>query len=438
MVTNTLTKTNLTQRSYTMKERVKIGYIGLGRRGSYVLENNISQMEDVDIIAICDLSERKMELACEIITKAGKPEPIMTTDYREVIDNPEIDAIFIMTGWDGRPEMAMESMRAGKYTAIEVGCADNIQICYDLVKTYEETGVPVMMLENCCYGRRELMVLNLVKQGLLGEIVHCTGGYLHYLNEVELFKVIKEKDEENYPHYRLAHYRDENRENYPTHELGPIAKVLNINRGNRFTSLASFGSKSVGLKAFAKRHFGEDSPHANCEYKQNDIVTTMINCAGGETVSIVLDTTIPRAYYSRNFSVRGTLGMTDEARKVVFFEGMEEEIANNEEEMYKKYDHPIHREYIEKGVKEGHGGLDWLVCRAFIESVKAGINTPIDAYDTATWLAVGPLSEMSLANGNAVVEFPDFTNGKWENREPAPKCKYSLEDIVVDESISVV
>lgn len=420
-----------------MKERVKIGYIGLGRRGSYVLKNNISQMEDVDIIAICDLSERRMELACEIITKAGKPKPIMTTDYREVIASPDIDAVFIMTPWFGRPEIAMEAMRAGKYTAIEVGCAENLQLCHDLVKTYEETGVPVMMLENCCYGRREMMVLNMVKQGLFGEIVHCTGGYHHYLNDVELFKVFKETDEEKFPHYRLARYREDNRENYPTHELGPISKVLNINRGNRFTSLASFGSKNVGLKTYAKNHFGEDSPYTT-DYKQNDIVTTILSCAGGETVTIVLDTTLPRAYYSRNFSVRGTLGMSDEARKVIFLEGMEEGIANNEEEMFKKYDHPLHSEYVAKGVKEGHGGMDWLVCRAFIESVKAGTNTPIDAYDTATWLAVGVLSEMSMKNGNTVVEFPDFTGGKWESREPSPRCKYSLNEIVVDESISVV
>jgi hypothetical protein len=130
--------------------------------------------------------------------------------------------------------------------------------------------------------------------------------------------------------------------------------------------------------------------------------------------------------------------MSSEERKVVFIEGMEEEIENNEEEMFAKYDHPLHAEYVKKGVKEGHGGMDWLVCRAFIESVKAGTDTPIDAYDTATWLAIGALSAESLSSGSKVVEFPDFTGGKWQNREPAVRCKYSLNEIVVDESISVV
>lgn len=418
-----------------MIKKVRLGYIGLGRRGMSVMEKNIAEMKDVEIVYISDLSKDRMERAAGIICERMGMTPKMTTDYHDILNDPTVDAVFIMNGWDGRVEMAIEAMRAGKYAAIEVGCAESVDSCFDLVKAYEETKTPVMMLENCCYGRREMMVLNMVKKGLFGEIVHCTGGYHHYLNECELFKDI---DAEEIPHYRLAHYRDENCENYPTHELGPISKVLNINRGNRFVSLASFGSKSVGIKDYATRIFGKESPYAMAEYKQSDIVTTILTCAGGETVTIVLDTTLPRAYYSRNFSVRGTLGMSSEERNVVFLSGMEEGIGSNEEEMFEKYDHPLHAEYVKAGVKEGHGGMDWLVCRAFIESVKAGIDTPIDAYDTATWLAVSALSKESLANGNRVIEFPDFTDGKWQNREPSPQCKYSLNEIVIDESISVV
>ena len=418
-----------------MKERVRIAYIGLGRRGTQVLENNIVYMKDLEMVYISDLLPSRMEKAAELIKEHMGQTPIMTTDYHDILNDPTVDAVFVMSGWDGRVELAMECMRAGKYVAIEVGCAQKLESCFELVKTYEETGVPVMMLENCCYGRREMMVLNMVKQGLFGEIVHCTGGYHHYLNRCELFKDI---DTQEAVHYRLAHYRNENCENYPTHELAPIMKVLNVNRGNRFVSLASFGSKSVGIKDYAARTFGADSPYAKDDYKQSDIVTTILTCAGGETVAITLDTTLPRAYYSRNFGVRGTLGMSSEEKNVAFIDGMGKEITGNEEEMYAKYDHPIHAEYVKAGVKEGHGGMDWLVCRAFIESVKAGINTPIDAYDTATLLAVGVLSAQSIANGNQVVPFPDFTNGKWENPGPALHCKYSLDEVVVDESISVV
>ena len=202
--------------------------------------------------------------------------------------------------------------------------------------------------------------------------------------------------------------------------------------------LSSFATKSVALKDYAATHFGKDSEYAKIDYLQGDIVNTVITCADGATILLTLDTTLPRAYYSRNISVRGTKGMSSEERRVVFLEGMEEKIENNEAEMFEKYDHPLHAEYVAKGVKEGHGGMDWLVCRAFVESVKAGINTPIDVYDAAAWLSIGPLSAESIKNGGMPVEIPDFTNGKWQNREPIVESKYCLDAIVKDESVSVV
>ncbi|MBE6602387.1 MAG: Gfo/Idh/MocA family oxidoreductase [Ruminococcaceae bacterium] len=418
-----------------MKEKVKIGYIGLGRRGKSVLKNSYSQMSDVEIVMLCDLSQNRLEAGKQIVLENGGYEPALTTDYREVIHHPDIDAVVIMIGWSGRPQMAMESMKAGKYTAIEVGCADTIDECFDLIRTYEETKAPLMMLENCCYGRREMMVLRMVREGLFGELVHCTGGYHHYLNAEDLFKGI---DTDEIPHYRIGHYERCNRENYPTHELGPISKVLNINRGNRMVRLSSFASKSVGLKHYAGETFGADSRHAKKEYKQGDIVNTIITCAGGETIQLTLDTTLPRAYYSRNFSVRGTKAMSSEEGHVVYFPEMGDGIRENETEMFAKYDHPLHAEYVSKGVKAGHGGMDWLVNRAFVESVKHGCNTPIDAYDTVAWMAIGPLSEQSIAMNGAPVEIPDFTNGKWENPAPALAGKYSLDVICEDPDVSVV
>ncbi len=410
-----------------MKEKVKIGYIGLGRRGTSVLRRCLSKMKDIEIKTVCDLSEERMDRAVEILQENGGYTPEKTFDYREILKDPDIDAVFIMTGWSGRPAIAMEAMRAGKYAGIEVGCADTIEECFDLVRTYEETGTPVMMLENCCYGRREMMLANMVRQDLFGEVVHCTGGYHHYLNELELFKNIGEEDPE---HYRLAKYIAENRENYPTHELGPISKLLKIHRGNRMVSLISVSSKSCGLKRYAKDHVS-DPAYAAMDYKQGDIVNTIITCANGETILLTLDTTLPRAYYSRNISVRGTKGMSDENANVVFLEGMEEEVKNNEEEFYQRYDHPLHREFQTLGPQGGHGGMDWLVCRAFIESVKAGTDTPIDAYDSAAWLAIGCLSAQSIKSG-ASVPIPDFTHGLWETDRPVLRGKYCLDEICED------
>ena len=416
-----------------MKERIKIGYVGCGRRGYGVLKHCFSRMIDVDIVAICDKLEANLEKAKDKIIENGKPAPEMiTTNYQDVLDNPEVEAIILMTGWNERPQMAKQALLAGKYTAVEVGCAPTLQDCYDLIETYEKTGVPLMMLENCCYGRREMMALNMREQGAFGEIVHCTGAYAHYLNKVELFKELHENPEsKEVTHYRLAHYINGNRENYPTHALGPVSKVLNLNRGNRMVSLISVASKAAGLKQYAKDNFGEDSEYAKIDYKQGDIITTVITCANGETIHLTLDTTLPRPYYSRNFGVRGTKGLYTEERKMGFVEGMEEieEVKSNEEEFYEKYDHPLHREFeAMKEKRGGHGGMDWLVTRAFVESVKRGTNTPIDAYDTVLWMAIGALSEESIKTGRSV-EVPDFTNGKWMNREPDVLGKYCLSQV---------
>lgn len=421
-----------------MKTKIKIGYVGVGRRGLHVLKNCFIKMNDVEITVICEMLDKRIEMAREVFAENQKPMPKFTKCYNDILTDPEIDAVVIMTGWDSRPKMAKEAMLADKYTAIEVGCAETLDECFELISVYEQTGTPLMMLENCCYGRREMLALNLVKQGLLGELVHCTGAYSHYLNSVELFLEMLSENAESVTHYRLKHYIEKNRENYPTHELGPICKVLGINRGNRIVKLSSFSSKAVGIKSFAEERFGKDSEYAKIDYKQGDIVNTIMTCAGGETISISLDTTVPRAYYSRNFSVRGTKGMMSEERLAVFLEGMKEPTYNNEEEMFQKYDHPLHAEYEKVGARGGHGGMDWLVCRAFVEAVKNGTDTPIDAYDTVTWLAIGALSEQSINRGGMPVDFPDFTNGKWQNREPAVLGKYCLDEICIDESIKIV
>lgn len=416
-----------------MKEKIRVGYVGLGRRGTGVLRRNFALMKDVEIVWICDLVPERMEAARALVEELGGYTPRLTADYREILADPDIDAVVVMTGWSGRPQIAMEVMKAGKYAAIEVGCADTLQECFDLVRVSEETGMPCMMLENCCYSRREMMALNMVRQGLFGEVVHCEGGYMHYLNDIELFLNI---ETETPPHYRLPHYIEKNRENYPTHEFGPISKLLRINRGNRIVSLSSFASKSRSLNQFAKDHL-ENPKWAEFDYKQGDIVTTVLTCANGETVVLTLDTTAPRPYYSRKFTVRGTKGMCFEDTKVFYLEGMEHNVRDNEEEFFKKYDHPLYKEYREMESRGGHGGIDWLVCRAFVEAVKSGTQTPIDVYDTAAWLAIGPLSEISVREGGTLQQFPDFTGGKWENREPLVRCKYCLDEVCEDPETSI-
>jgi len=423
-----------------MKDKVKIGWVGVGRRANGMLNLVFAEMRDVEIVAICDISDEGIERGLKILREKGRPDPIVTNNYQDLLDNPEIDAIIIMTPWMGRVELAIKAMRAGKYVGIEVGSAYDLKECFDLVDTYEETGVPVMMLENCCYGRREMMALNAAEQGLFGEIVHCNGAYAHHLEDEELFKeMVVEPKGDKVTHYRLHDYMLRNCDQYATHEFGPISKVLKLNRGNKLLTISSIASKSRGLKQYAKDKFGPDNYYAQIDYKQGDIVSTNILCAGGETVHLTLDTTLPRSYYSREFTVRGTKGLCAEERHSIYFDFMEggPQNSENEEEMFKTYDHPLHKEYVSLGEKGGHGGMDWLVGRAFIEAVKNGTNTPIDVYDTALWLSIGPLTEASINKGGAPIEVPDFTKGKWINREPIVEGKYCLDKVCIDESVTI-
>ena len=422
-----------------MKDIVRIGYIGLGGRGRGVLEACVAEMKDVDVRAICDLNPAKLDMAENILKEKGRPAAACYTDYNELLRDPEIDAVMLMTGWNGRIQMAIDCLEAGKRVAIDVGCAYDITECWKLVEACERTGIPCMMLENSCYERREMMILKLAKEGFFGKIVQCAGGYLHYLTEIELFR--KQKDGTwDTDHYRLPEYIHRNCENYPTHELGPIMKILNINRGNRMLSLRSFATKSRGLAAYARDHVPADNPYHDADFRQGDLITTVITCAGGEQIILTLDTTLPRPFYSRGFTVRGTKGMCVESAGHVctyYTEDMEEGVFNNEAEFFEKYDHPLHKEYHTQ-TRGCHGGVDWLTTRSFVESVKRGIEPPIDVYDAAALLAIAPLSEASIANGGAAVEIPDFTKGKWFRREPEVPQKYSLSVIVEDPDTPIV
>ena len=412
-----------------MKEVVRVGYIGLGRRGMAMLKDCFAQMSDVQVVAVCDVAEKKNLAARDLLLEMGRPAPGLYTDYRDMLKNETLDAAVIMTGWNDRLEMAMDAMNSGLYTAIEVGCAYDISQCYALIETYERTKSPVMMLENGCYDRREMAAIAMARKGAFGRIVQCVGGYRHDLRREDLLKQNKDGTYD-VDHYRMTEYVYRNCDQYPTHELGPISKLLKLNRGNRMLSLRSITTGAVGLHEYARDHLPEDHPFYNTPVAQSDIVTTFIECSNGEQIMLTLDTTLPRPFYCRDFSVRGTKGMCIESSGKVctwFMDG-QPKAFNNEAQWLEENDHPLHREYRQQ-VRGGHDGIDWLTTRAFVESVKRGIEPPIDAYDTALWLSIAPLSEMSIAQGGAAVPVPDFTNGKWFRREPPVFSKYSLDEV---------
>ena len=408
-----------------MKEIVSIGIVGLGRRGNFTgqvpgLLHILASMKDVKIVSVCDEYQDRVDNVVAYLKEHNDIEASGTTNYMDIVNNPEIDAVMVFTAWEMHVPISVAAMKAGKAVAVEVGGAYSVEDCFRLVRVQEETGAHFMMLENCCYDRPELLVLDMVRRGLFGEIVHCTGGYHH-----DIRRDILNGEELRY--YRLRNYLSRNCDNYPTHQLGPIAKVLDINDGNRMVSLVSMSSKSAGLNELNKTIRGEDHKLTRAKFAQGDIITTIIKCARGETITLTLDTTLPRPYYSRGYGVRGTKGAYLEETKTVYIDNeTPHNTRDNIKEFHEKYPNPIWKEYDELGIKAGHGGMDWHVLRAFIESYKEGIEPPIDVYDAAAWMSISPLSEASIAKGGAVVDIPDFTGGKWIKTSPKTKWKYSL------------
>ncbi|MBQ5926318.1 MAG: Gfo/Idh/MocA family oxidoreductase, partial [Clostridia bacterium] len=264
-------------------KKLKIGIVGLGQRGSGLLRT-LLLFENVEIVALCDVYEDRIQWCVDKILEKGGKEPARYTVYERMLEDKEVEAVIVATSWDEHIRMAIQSMRAGKITASEVGGAYDVEECWELVRAYEETKSPFMFLENCCYDKFELLSTALARQGKLGVIVHCHGAYAHDLRDEILGGYVNR-------HYRLDNYKKRNCENYPTHEVGPIAKLLDINRGNKFTTLVSYSSKAVGLKEFTTDERNPDKSLIGTEFAQGDIVTTMIKCANGETVTLTLDTT---------------------------------------------------------------------------------------------------------------------------------------------------
>ncbi|MDC1325217.1 Gfo/Idh/MocA family oxidoreductase [Ulvibacter sp.] len=416
--------------SESSKDRLNVAFIGVGLRGTNHL-NNVLLREDVNVVAICDIDERRNTIALEMIAKAGQKKPKVfgenDYDYRNMLKLSKIDAVIISTPWLWHTRMAKDSMRAGKYTAVEVSASNTLEECWDLVNTHEETGSHLMILENVNYRRDIMAVLNMVRQNLFGELVHFRCGYQHDLRFVKLNdgKTAYGKGVEfgekgiSESAWRTQHSLLRNADVYPTHGVGPIATMCNINRGNRFMSITSNASKAVGIHNYIVKNGGKDHPNAKLKFKQGDVITSTIETANGETIIVTHDCNSPRPY-SLGFRVQGSEGLWEVDGNRIYIEGKAQKPHqwDDANEWLERYDHPLWKKYGEKATGAGHGGMDFFVMQAFIESAKQNIAPPLDVYDAAAWSAITPLSEISIENNGEPQDFPDFTRGNWIKRKP--------------------
>ncbi len=408
--------------------KVRLGFIGVGGRGTHLLEL-VLRRDDTIVNAICDINPEALAQAQEMVNQAGgrgrgrAPAGYSAgeEDFQNMVVRDDLDAVIIATPWRWHTPMATATMTAGKVAGVEVPAAVTVQECWDLVNTSEQTGMPCMIMENVCYRRDVMAVLNMVRQGLFGELIHCHCGYQHDLRNIKFQPGVEfGPGAEGEAVWRTEHSIRRNGDIYPTHGIGPTANCLNINHGNRFATLTSTASKSRGLHNYIVERGGEDHPNARIEFALGDVVTTVIKCANGETIVISHDTNLPRPY-SLNFRVQGTKGIWMSDLRSVYLEGVSPEAHRWEPfvRYQEEFDHALWRRYTDESTGAGHGGMDFFVVHGFVESIKRQVPPPIDVYQAASWSVISPLSEQSIAMGSQPVQFPDFTRGRWARTEPS-------------------
>lgn len=394
-------------RAAAQEKPARIGVIGTGSRGTGLVRT-LLDVEGVEIPALCDINEANLKRASDAVEKAGRKRPDGYPDYRRLISREDLDAVIVSTPWDLHARMSIDAMKAGKFVGSEVPAATTLEECWELVNTSERTGRPCMLLENVCYFRNVLAVLNMVEQGVLGELTHCEGGYQHDVRSLYVLPT-------GGLTWRGMAPLKYNGNLYPTHPIGPIAWWAKIHRGNRFTYLTSMSSQPRGAQKYIARRFGADHPNARREYRLGDVSTTLIKTAAGLTVTLYYDVQSPRPY-DLIFRVQGTEGIYSGTLEKIYIEGRSPKPHTWEDAApyYDEFEHPLWKRLGKAALQHGHGGADFITLHEFARAVRSRTRPPIDVYDAAAWSAIVPLSARSVEQNSAPQEFPDFTRGKWK------------------------
>ena len=399
-------------------KNIRLVVCGAGSRGSNVTLNVICALEGVSVVGVCDLREDFARTLADKVAEKQGAVPGVYGDYRQMFEALKPDAVFVATSFDAHVSISVCAMEMGIAVGVEVGGAAGPEECLTLIDAYERTRTPFMFLENCCYGKDELLAESLAKHGVLGRVVYCHGSYMHDVRELVCRGAGKTYN------FRFDEWTKSNADIYPTHDLGPIAKILNINRGNRMVSLSSRASCAAGLHDYICRTEGLENIREHV-FRQGDVVETIISCENGELIDLRLECTLP-TYYSRELTVHGTRGLYHQDCNAVILDGPEDDSRkllnniNSAEKYYDQYLPAIWKEVDAKMLETGHGGYDYLMFYSFIDALRKGEEMPIDVYDAAAWMSITYLTAQSIAQGGAAVEIPDFTNGKYKERQPRP------------------
>lgn len=397
---------------------LRIGVVGTGGRGTSLIRN-LLKLDRVIIPALCDINKDHLARAQAVVEKAGQPKPEGYSrgeeDFRRLCDRRDLDLVITATPWKWHTPVCVAAMKAGHHAATEVPAAQTVDECWELVETSEKTGKHCAILENDCYGRMTLFVLNMVRAGLLGEILYAEGGYMHDLRAVKFNTV------SNGEPWRLEPSIKRNGNLYPTHPLGPISWWMDINRGDRLTYLVSLSSKARSLKEFAVREFGASDPRARQNYTQGDVNTTLIGTENGHNILLYFNTNTAQVK-EEIVRVQGSKGVYNHMMRKIFVDGRAKSRIKDEGEAIdgyqKKYDHKLWKTHGAQARGSGHGGIDYLELYRLVKNLREGAPLDINVYDAATWSVIVPLTEASVAGKSKPMDIPDFTRGKWKIRPP--------------------
>jgi predicted dehydrogenase len=394
---------------------VRVGFVGVGGMGSAHVQNYLN-IEGVQVRAICDIVPEKVARAQKWVVATGQPEPAGYSkgphDFERMCATEELDLVMTATPWEWHVPVCLSAMKNGKHAVTEVPAAMSLDDCWALVETAEKYGKHCQMMENCCYDRIELMTLNLVRKGVLGEVLHAEAGYLHDLRDVKF-----SSDGEGL--WRRAWSQKLNGNLYPTHGLGPVAQCLNVNRGDAFDFLVSVSSPTRGLHEYAVEKFGPESPQAREKYVLGDVNTSLIRTKLGKTIILIHDTNLPRPYTRINL-VQGTKGLAHKWPDRIYVEGKAAKPHqwDDFERFAAEFEHPLWKAIASKGEGRGHGGMDYIEDYRLIQSLRKGEPLDQDVYDAAAWSAIVGASCQSVAGKGRPAAIPDFTRGLWKTNPP--------------------
>ncbi len=394
---------------------VRVGFVGVGGRGSSHVRNFL-KLQGVEIKAVCDIVESKVKRIQQWVTDSGQPEPAGYSrgeyDFERLCENQDVDLIIDSTPWRWHVPVCVAAMTNDKHAATEVPAAITLDECWKLVETAEKTKKHCIMLENCCYDWPELMVLNMARKGVMGEIIHGEVGYLHDLRAIKF-------SDSGEGLWRLDHSVERDGNLYPTHGLGPLAQVMDVNRGDCFDYLVSMSSPALGLRQYADENLATTHPKYRLNFKCGDVNSSLIKTKKGKTIVLTHNTNNPRPY-SRYNLVQGTRGIFRGYPDRIYLEGISPKAHTWEplETYTGEYEHPLWGRLKQQAKDGGHGGMDYIMVHRLIYCLQNGLAMDMDVYDAAAWSAVSALSEKSAANKSRPVDFPDFTRGQWKTTPP--------------------